>query len=394
MHALGYPFKPPDHSARPRWLRHVRNHATEEGSSIFDALKLFLKLKLPLHVTDGAERRHKGTNSGKCAGWMTSLTLLSSGCVRSEAMLWALAFPWWSSRPLEPVFGRRALQASKTSGRQVLEYHSALAVFLSRSGVEATLPNLAKKIANICLKVLLDLLNFTAGISSGKSKTEDCCWVSGSYWYTRILVTDDDIQDPLWPASVNVKCSIEACAGITPTYPSSVPLSAGGAPYGRNASVHPGDDGGSDPSSPLKYSNCHLSQFLEFVGLLWLDTSPWPRFVRLQRSQGGHNGHCLRCCFVEQKFCVPVMTYWSNWRPVLSAVLQTFEVFPDKTSPDDDRIRPTSLPGNLSVKVCLQCRENRHTRMALCVITMMELHSVRMKKKMLWHDHILCILKL
>ena len=36
MHPLGQPFKPCDHGARPRWLGYVRNHALEEGSSIFE----------------------------------------------------------------------------------------------------------------------------------------------------------------------------------------------------------------------------------------------------------------------------------------------------------------------------------------------------------------------
>ena len=36
MHPLGQPFKPRDHGARPRWPGYVRNHAFEEGSSIFE----------------------------------------------------------------------------------------------------------------------------------------------------------------------------------------------------------------------------------------------------------------------------------------------------------------------------------------------------------------------
>ena len=71
------------------------------------------------------------------------------------------------------------LQASKTLGRQMLMYHSALPVFLSSSGVEVTWPILAKT-AIVCLKVLLNFLNFTGGLSPAKSQTEDCCLVSGS----------------------------------------------------------------------------------------------------------------------------------------------------------------------------------------------------------------------
>ena len=32
----------------------------------------------------------------------------------------------------------------------------------------------------------LFLLNFTGGFSSGKTHTADCCFVSGSYWYTQV----------------------------------------------------------------------------------------------------------------------------------------------------------------------------------------------------------------
>ena len=40
------------------------------------------------------------------------------------------------------------------------------------------------KHAIICLEAFL--LNFTGGSSSGKTHTADCCFVSGSYWYTQV----------------------------------------------------------------------------------------------------------------------------------------------------------------------------------------------------------------
>ena len=45
---------------------------------------------------------------------------------------------------------------------------------------------LAKNTVIICLGVLLELSNFTGGLSPGKSQTEDYCLVSGSYWYTKV----------------------------------------------------------------------------------------------------------------------------------------------------------------------------------------------------------------
>ena len=37
-----------------------------------------------------------------------------------------------------------------------------------------------------CLETLLFVSNFTCGLSSGKTHTADCCFVSGSYWYTQV----------------------------------------------------------------------------------------------------------------------------------------------------------------------------------------------------------------
>ena len=41
------------------------------------------------------------------------------------------------------------------------------------SGAEVAWPNLAKKTTIMCLEVLLDLSNFTGGLPSVKSQTED-----------------------------------------------------------------------------------------------------------------------------------------------------------------------------------------------------------------------------
>ena len=63
----------------------------------------------------------------------------------------------------------------------MLMHHSALTVFLFWSGVVVTWPDLAKETAFILLVVLLDILNFKGGHSSGKRQTVDCCLVAGSY---------------------------------------------------------------------------------------------------------------------------------------------------------------------------------------------------------------------
>ena len=59
--------------------------------------------------------------------------------------------------------GRLVLQASKTCGRHVLIYQSAVTVFRSTSGIVATWPDFAKKTAIICLLVLRARLNLEGG---------------------------------------------------------------------------------------------------------------------------------------------------------------------------------------------------------------------------------------
>ena len=62
------------------------------------------------------------------------------------------------------------LQAPKTLCRPILTYRSALTVFLSWGGTEATWPDLGKKTAIICLEVLLAVFSFTGRLSPGKSQ--------------------------------------------------------------------------------------------------------------------------------------------------------------------------------------------------------------------------------
>ena len=102
------------------------------------------------------------------------------------------------------------------------------------------------------LEALLDLFKFTGGLSSGTSQTEDCCLISGSYLYTKVLlsVTMSQTCSDLPPSN------FQACEGTTPPYSSSVPQSAGMAPNGLNASIHQCGDKGSDSSFMMKDSKC------------------------------------------------------------------------------------------------------------------------------------------
>ena len=70
--------------------------------------------------------------------------------------------------------------------KTVIDIPVTVIVFLSSSDMVATWPNFAKKHSIICLEVLLFLLNFTGGFSSGKTHIADCCFILGSYWYTQV----------------------------------------------------------------------------------------------------------------------------------------------------------------------------------------------------------------
>ena len=171
MHALDQPFKPRDRGARPRWLGYVRNHALRkrlehlrrpETTSASTASSL-----------EETERNHEGLNPGN--------TLLCR-----------------SSRPRIPLFARRVVQAPKTLGRQMLMY---------RVGQMPHDRIWQRRLQLSVWKVLLDLFNFTGGLSSRKSQTEDCCLVSGSYWYTEVSlpVTMSQTRSDLPPSNFRSK---------------------------------------------------------------------------------------------------------------------------------------------------------------------------------------------
>ena len=131
----------------------------------------------------------------------------------------------------------------------MLMYHSALTLFLFWSGVEVTRPDLAKKTAVIWFSIPWIS---EVGSHLWKAKTEDCCLISGSYLYTKVLlsVTMSQTCSDLPPSN------FQACEGTTPPYSSSVPQSAGMAPNGLNASIHQCGDKGSDSSFVMKDSKC------------------------------------------------------------------------------------------------------------------------------------------
>ena len=79
---------------------------------------------------------------------------------------------------------------------------------------------------------------FNRGLSLGKSQTENCCLVSGSYWHTKVSLPVGYVPDPLLPASVKFLKHTKALFHL----PLLWPQTAGGAYNRHSTSIHPGDD--------------------------------------------------------------------------------------------------------------------------------------------------------
>ena len=62
-----------------------------------------------------------------------------------------------------------------------------------------------EKNAIICSKVLLDLSNFTGGLSLGKSQTLDRCLVSGTYSYIKVSLPGMMSETPSDVPSANFR---------------------------------------------------------------------------------------------------------------------------------------------------------------------------------------------
>ena len=135
-------------------------------------------------LTKGNKNQSQGAKSGKYGGWVTSWTSLPARKSRVTAAVSALTLSWWSSRPRTPVWGRHLHHAWKILGKQWLTYQSAVTVFLSSSGMVATWQSLQRNTLSFVWKHFCSC--WVSWFSSGKTHTADCCFISGSYWYTQV----------------------------------------------------------------------------------------------------------------------------------------------------------------------------------------------------------------
>ena len=133
---------------------------------------------LILFFTHGNKKKSFGAKSGPYGRWL----IKSMFWVLKNAMVWAdmwqRALSWWRVICLRRLV---FLISWKTTGKQMVVYHSELTVLRCFSGTIATCSVFPKKQAIICLAVLRARATFVRFGSSWSTYTIDCCLLSGSY---------------------------------------------------------------------------------------------------------------------------------------------------------------------------------------------------------------------
>ena len=128
-----------------------------------------------LFFTCGNKKKSFDSKSGLYGGWLikSMLWVLKNAVVWAD--VWELALSWWRVIRLRRLV---FLISWKTTGKQLVVYHSELAVLRYSSGTIATFP---KTHEIICLEVLYARATFVGFGSSWKTHTVDCCLLSASY---------------------------------------------------------------------------------------------------------------------------------------------------------------------------------------------------------------------
>ena len=134
-------------------------------------------------------------------------------------VVWALALSWWSGRPRVLSFCHRALQNSETLGKQTFMYHSAMTVFLSRSGTEATWPVWRRSLRTSFFFFFLSASRSLEFYRWALTWEKPDWLLPGSrvILVYRSLITRDDVPDTLWSASVKFSKHVKA-----PLHPNSL----------------------------------------------------------------------------------------------------------------------------------------------------------------------------
>ena len=133
---------------------------------------------LILFSTFGNKKKSFGAKSGLCGGCLikSMFWVLKNAIVWAD--VWELALSWWVVIRLRRLV---FLISCKTTGKQMVVYHSELTVLRYSSGTIATCPGFSKKQAIICLEVLRARATLIGFGSSWNTHAVDCCLFSGSY---------------------------------------------------------------------------------------------------------------------------------------------------------------------------------------------------------------------
>ena len=133
---------------------------------------------LILFLTYGNRKKSFGAKSGLYGGWLfkSMFWVLKNAIIWAD--VWEHALLWWRVIRLRRLV---FLISWKTTGKQMVVYHSKLTVQRWSSGSIATCPVFPKKQAIICLEVLRARATFVGFGSSWNTHTVDCCLLSGSF---------------------------------------------------------------------------------------------------------------------------------------------------------------------------------------------------------------------
>ena len=117
-----------------------------------------------------------GAKSGLYGGWLINSLYWVLKNVVVWADMWDLALSWWRVIRLRLLV---FLISWKTTGKEMVVYHSELTVLRCSSGTIVTCSVFMKKQTIICFEVLRVRATFVG--SSWNTHTVDCCLHSASY---------------------------------------------------------------------------------------------------------------------------------------------------------------------------------------------------------------------
>ena len=126
----------------------------------------------------GNKKKSFGAKSRLYGGWIIKSMFWMLKNAVFWADVWEIPFWWWRVIRLRRLV---FLISCKTTGKQMVVYHSELTVLRCSSGTIATCPVVPKKQAIICLEVLRARANFVGFGSSWNTHTVVCCLLSSSY---------------------------------------------------------------------------------------------------------------------------------------------------------------------------------------------------------------------